>query len=42
MTLGMELRLAGFLDFHYFAAFVIATFGADPVRQLALVAVGAF
>jgi hypothetical protein len=33
--------LAGFLDFENFAAFVVAAFGACPVRQLALVAVRA-
>ncbi len=34
--------LAGFLDFQDFAAFVVATLGAGAMRQLALVAVGAF
>jgi hypothetical protein len=33
--------LAGFLDFKYFAAFVVTTLGARPMRQLALVAIRA-
>jgi hypothetical protein len=36
------MRLAGFLDFADFATFVITTLGAYAMRQLALVAVGAF
>jgi hypothetical protein len=34
--------LAGFLDFENFAAFVVAAFWAGTVRQLTLVAIGAF
>jgi hypothetical protein len=35
-------KLAGFLDVHNFAAFVIAAFRTSTMRHLALVAIGAF
>jgi len=42
MVLGMialRAALAGLLDLDHFAAFVVAAFGADTMRQLALVTV---
>ena len=43
MTLAMwGKKLAGFLDVHNFAAFVVTTFWTSTMRHLALVAIGAF